>query len=101
MEMFVLWVTSVLRVVGHPDPVLLAASSQSLELPLPPTATLALLGNIASVVVAHSPQVWYFGFLLVKFRLRERLECNRIQKYEINTEVHSTLVCFLPTFSKD
>lgn len=58
--MFVPWGTSVLREVGRPDPVLLAASSQSLELPLPLTAILAPQGNTASLLEAHSRQVGDF-----------------------------------------
>lgn len=60
MEMFAPWVTSVLRVVGHLDPVLLAASSQRVELPLLLSATTAPLENTASVLEAHSLQVRYF-----------------------------------------
>lgn len=59
-EMFVPWVTSVLRVAGHPHPVLLAASCRSRERPLPPSAAPAPPGNTAPLPVAHSPQVWYF-----------------------------------------
>lgn len=54
------WDTSVLRVVGHQTPVLLAASSQRLELPPPLTATLVPQGNTASVLEAHSLQVGDF-----------------------------------------
>lgn len=60
MEICVPWVTSVPGVVGHPNPVLLAAFSQSLELPVPLTATLAPPGNTASALEAHSPQVGDF-----------------------------------------
>ncbi|KAE8295324.1 hypothetical protein D5F01_LYC06250 [Larimichthys crocea] len=56
MVMFVPWDTSVLWVVGHQNAVLLAASSPSLELPLPLTATLVPQGNTATVLEAHSPQ---------------------------------------------
>lgn len=60
MEMFVPWVTSVLGVAGHLHPVRLAASCRSLELPLPRSATVALLGITAPLLGARSPQVWYF-----------------------------------------
>lgn len=60
MEMSVPSVTSVLRVVGHPHLVLLAASCQIWELPPLPSALIAPLGNTAPPLVAHSPQVWCF-----------------------------------------
>ena len=67
METSVPWDTSALWVVGHRNPVLLAASSQSLELPPSLTATLAPQGNTASVVDPRSPQVGDFtSFALVK-----------------------------------
>ncbi|XP_056230180.1 uncharacterized protein LOC130167724 [Seriola aureovittata] len=60
MEMFVPWDTIVLRVVGHQNPVLLAASSQSLELPPPLTAAVAPQGDTALVQEPRSRQVGDF-----------------------------------------
>lgn len=57
METFVRWGTSVLRVVGHLNPVLSAPSSQSLELSLILSAALVPLVNTALIVEPHSPQV--------------------------------------------
>lgn len=57
MEMFAQWVTFVPRVVGHLDPVLLAASCQNLEPLLSLSATPAPRGNIVSTLEVHNPQV--------------------------------------------
>lgn len=71
--MFVPWATFVLRVVRHLNPVQLAASFQSLELPLHRTATPAPQGNTASDLEAQSPQVGglYQDSQTVKDELKE------------------------------
>lgn len=57
METFAQWVTFVLRVVGHLDHVLLAASSQNLEHLLYRSAIPAPQGNTVSALEAHNLQV--------------------------------------------
>lgn len=57
METFAQWVTFVLRVVGHLDRVLLAASSQNLEHLLYRSAILAPQGNTVSALEVHNLQV--------------------------------------------
>lgn len=57
METFAQWVTFVLRVVGHLDHVLLAASYQNLEHLLYHSAIPAPQGNTVSAMEVHNLQV--------------------------------------------